>query len=148
MGVVSRTVFIRRPLDAVYDLAWRPERATEWIVGMVATENVRLADGTTGLDCRFDWTYRMLGLTFHGENRIVEADRPQRLREESSGGLNTVWTWSFEEADGGTRVHLTVGYVPPMRWLGRLLDPILLRRLNQRALDGTLDNLKRLLESN
>jgi uncharacterized protein YndB with AHSA1/START domain len=145
MGAVSRTVFIRRPPEAVYDLAWRPERATEWIVGMVATENVRPGDAATGLDCRFDWTYRMLGLTFRGENRIVEADRPQRLREESSGGLNSVWTWRFEEADGGTSVHLTVDYVPPMGWLGRLLDPILLRRLNQRALDGTLDNLKRLL---
>jgi uncharacterized membrane protein len=148
MGVVEQTVLIRRPPEAVYDLAWRPERATEWIVGMVATENVRPGDGTSGLDCRFDWTYRMLGLTFRGENRIVEAERPQRLREESSGGLRSTWSWRFEPVEDGTRVHLGVAYTPPMGWLGRLLDPVLLRRLNQRALDGTLNNLKRLLEGN
>ncbi len=75
MGVVSQTIVVHCPPETVYDLSWRPERATEWIVGMVATGNVRPGDPETGLDCRFDWTYRMLGLTYRGENRIAEADR-------------------------------------------------------------------------
>jgi len=148
MGVVSGTILIRRPPEAVYDLAWRPERATEWIVGMVAAGNVRPGDPATGLGCRFDWTYRMMGFTYRGQNRVVEAERPLCLREESSGDLVSIWAWRFEPLEGGTRVHLTVTYAPPLGWLGRLLDPILLRGLNQRALDGTLANLKQMLEEN
>lgn len=148
MGVVSSTIFIRRSPEAVYDLAWRPERASDWIVGMVATENVRPGDPATGLACRFDWTYRMMGFTYRGQNCVVEAERPLRLREESSGDLVSAWAWRFESVAEGTRVHLTVTYTPPMGWLGRLLDPILLKHLNQRALNGTLANLKRLLEEN
>ncbi|UCC62932.1 MAG: SRPBCC family protein [Anaerolineae bacterium] len=146
MGIVSQTVLIGRPPEAVYNLAWRPERATDWIAGMVATGNVQPGDPVTGLGCRFDWTYRMAGLTYRGQNRIVEAGRPLRLREESSGDLVSTWDWRFEPDEGGTRVHLTVTYTPPLGWLGRLLDPLLLRRLNQRALNDTLSNLKRLLE--
>jgi hypothetical protein len=146
MGVVSQTILIHRPPEAVYDLAWRPERATEWIVGMVATANLQPGDPATGLDCRFDWTYRLLGLTYHGQNRIVASARPLHLREESSGDLVSTWDWRLEPLADGTRVHLTITYTPPMGWLGRLLEPILLRRLNQRALDQTLTNLKQLLE--
>jgi uncharacterized membrane protein len=146
MTAVSQSITIHRPPEAVYDLCWRPERATEWIVGMVSTGNVRPGDPDTGLDCRFDWTYRMLGFTYRGQNRIAQAERPLRLREESSGDLDSIWAWRFEPLDAGTQVHLTVTYTPPMGWLGRLLDPILLKRLNQRALDGTLANFKRLLE--
>jgi hypothetical protein len=146
VGVVSQTILISRRPQAVYDLAWRPERATEWIVGMVATANVLPGVPETGFGCRFDWTYRMLGLTFRGKNTIAAAERPHRLREEGSGDLTSTWDWRFEAVEKGTRVHLTVTYSPPLGWLGRLLDPILLRRLNQRALDQTLANLKRLVE--
>lgn len=146
MGTVSRSIVIRRPPEAVYDLAWRPERATEWIAGMVATANVQPGDPETGLGCCFEWTYRLMGFTYRGENRIVEAQRPQRLVEESSGGLTSTWSWRLEPGAEGTRVHLTVSYRPPMGWLGRLLDPIVLQRVNQRALDETLANLQRLLE--
>jgi uncharacterized protein YndB with AHSA1/START domain len=139
-------VWIHRPPETVYDLTWRPERATEWIVGMERVENVRPGDPRTGLDCCFDWTYRMMGFAYRGQNRVVEAERPLSLREESSGDLNSTWAWRFEPTQGGTRVHLTVTYTPPLGWLGRLLDPILLKRLNRRALNGTLANLKRLLE--
>jgi uncharacterized protein YndB with AHSA1/START domain len=146
MGTVTQTIVIARPPEAVYDLAWRPERATEWITGMVATSNVRPGDPETGLGCQFDWTYRMLGLTFHGQNRIAEAERPHRLREESRGGLVSTWTWRFDPADGGTLVHITIRYTPPLGWLGRLLDPLLLTRVNQRSMDQTLANLKHLVE--
>ena len=87
MGTVSQSIMIRRPPEDVYDLAWRPERATEWIAGMVATANIRSGDPETGLGCAFDWTYRMLGLTYRGDNRVTAADRPHSLREESRGGL-------------------------------------------------------------
>ena len=147
MGVVSHTILIHRPPEAVYDLCWRPERAAEWIVGMVATDNVRPGNPETGLDDGFDWTYRMLGFTYRGENHIAEAKRPHYLREESSGDLTSTWNWRFEPAQGDTHVHLMVNYTPPMGWLGRLLAPILLKRLNQQALNGTLMNLKRLLET-
>ena len=147
MGTVVQTILIARPPEAVYNLAWRPERATEWIAGMVATGNVQPGDPDTGLGYRFDWTYRMAGLTFRGHNHIAEAEWPDRLREESRGGLVSTWEWRFEPADGGTRVHLTVRYTPPFGWLGRLLDPILLTGLNQRAMDATLAHLKRLLEA-
>lgn len=146
MGIVSQAILIHRPPEAVYDLAWQPERATDWIVGMVATGNVRPGDPETGLGCRFEWTYRMMGLTYRGQNHIAEAERPLYLREEGSGDLISTWVWRFEPVEGGCRVHLTVTYAPPLGWLGRLLDPILLKRLNQRALDGTLANLKQLLE--
>jgi uncharacterized protein YndB with AHSA1/START domain len=147
MGLVNQTVVIHSPPETVYDLVWRPERATEWIVGMVDTGNVRHGDLETGLGCRFDWTYRMAGFTYRGENRVSEAERPRHLREESSGDLNSTWDWRFERLEGGTRVHLAVTYVPPIGWLGRLLDPIVLKRLNQRALEGTLTNLKQLVEN-
>jgi uncharacterized protein YndB with AHSA1/START domain len=147
MGVVHGTILIDCPPQAVYDLSWRPERATEWIAGMESTGNVRPGDPETGSDCRFDWTYRMAGFTYRGENHIAEAERPRRLREESSGDLSSTWEWQFEPAQEGTRVDLTVSYTPPMGWLGRMLDPILLKHLNQRALDQTLANLKSLLEA-
>ncbi len=86
-------------------------------------------------------------MTYHGENHIAAAERPYRLREESRGNLVSTWDWRFEPESGDTRVHLTVRYTPPMGWLGRLLDPIILKALNQRALDETLVNLKNLLES-
>jgi hypothetical protein len=146
MGIVSDGIFIRRRPEAVYDLAWRPERATEWIAGMVATANPSIGDTITGVGTCFDWTYRMAGLTYRGSNRIAAGERPGYLREESSGDLNSTWEWRFEPAEPGTNVHLTISYIPPLGWLGRLLDPPLLRALNARALRRTLGNLKQLLE--
>jgi uncharacterized membrane protein len=147
MGTVSQTILIHRPPQDVYDLAWRPERAAEWIVGMIATGNVYPGEPESGLGCTFDWTYRMLGLTYRGQNRIAAAERPTHILEESSGELVSTWDWRFEPAGADTCVHLTITYAPPMGVLGRLLDPILLKPLNQRAMDQTLANLKHLLES-
>jgi ribosome-associated toxin RatA of RatAB toxin-antitoxin module len=146
MGHVSQTILIRRSPEAVYDLAWRPERATEWIVGMIQTEKVTPGDPQTGLDTSFDWTYRMLGLTYRGRNRVTAAERPHYLREEASGDLNTVWEWRFQPEGRNTRVELTIDYVPPMGMVGRLLDPVVITPANRRAFNGTLRNLKRMLE--
>ena len=147
MGMVSETIWIERPPDAVYDFAWRPKRAPEWIVGMIRAENVSMGDPGSGLATCFDWTYRMLGMRFQGRNCIVGAEPPHQLREESSGDLNSVWEWRFEPRKGGTHVELSVTYTPPLGALGRLLDGFMLEFFNRRALHGTLHNLKRMLEA-
>jgi uncharacterized protein YndB with AHSA1/START domain len=147
MSQVADSIWIRASTEAVYDFAWRPERATEWIAGMIGIADVRPGNSETGLGYRFAWTYRMAGLTFHGINEVIEAERPRRMVEQATGDLDSTWTWIFTPEAGGTRVRLTVTYTPPFGVPGRLLDPVVLRSLNRRALQRTLANLKQILES-
>jgi hypothetical protein len=91
--------------------------------------------------------YRILGRITSVEATLLERRRPERirLRADATGLPSVEHTWTYEDADGGTLVTVTMQTPEVDSWLGRTLDRLVLPRQLERDLHRSLDNLEDLV---
>jgi ribosome-associated toxin RatA of RatAB toxin-antitoxin module len=100
-----------------------------------------------GRGARFDVAMSALGLPLESVLVLDQWEEPRRIGWSSeSGVIEQSGSWQFEPSGEGTRVSLSIGYVPPLGVVGRMVagevDALVRERL-QRA----LERMKRFLES-
>lgn len=144
MSSVEHAAFINAPAETVFAALMRVEDAPKWMVGL---EEVHAITGRNVGDT-FAWTFKMAGkLTFHGHTKFAAIEPGRYLREEGSGDLSNVWSWRLAPEMSGTQVRVQVEYtVPGGALIGGILDKLFVERQNQRDLEQSLNNLKRLIE--
>lgn len=57
------------------------------------------------------------------------------------------WLYTFDEQDGKTTVTLTVDYTLPGKWLGQMVDRLLVERKNRQQCVESLAALKQQVEA-
>lgn len=65
---------------------------------------------------------------------------------KTEGGVKSTLTWTFEPANGGTKVTLEVEYTVPIPVLGKLAEAIVVK-LNDHEGDIIMANLKSRMEA-
>jgi hypothetical protein len=91
--------------------------------------------------------YRILGRITSVEATLLER-RPAeriRLRADATGLPSVEHAWTYEDADDGTLVTVTMQTPEVDSWLGRTLDRLVLPRQLERDLHRSLDNLEDLV---
>jgi len=72
-----------------------------------------ISPGERGEGSFFEWTYSMMGARFNGSSRVVSLEVPQKAVIESTGGIDSTWTWAYAAEGGGTRITCDMEYTVP-----------------------------------
>ena len=136
-------VEIARPAAEVFPYLVESDKRRQWVHGLV--DSTPLDDGEHRVGSRFRDV-----VVDHGQRTTVEAeveryepDDALTARLEARGFVSRV-SYRLQEVDGRTRVACTLETEFTMR-VARLVGPLVTRHA-QKALDGSLQQLKRVLE--
>lgn len=141
MEKITRSVVIEAPASEVFEFLADPAHLPAIWPSMVETARGEVSEDGGH---RFDWTYQMAGLKFHGQAHTVEVQRDRLRVDRVEGGIPSTFRWGFGGAAGRTEVTLDVEYELPSVF-GWLAAPFL-RRLNEHEAETMLSNLKARLE--
>jgi uncharacterized membrane protein len=144
MLTVRQHADIAAPVAAVFDYMDAPSRQPDLTPSLTRSELVeRLPNGGS----RVTYTYRILGVSFHGEVRATDYTPSERIVWAMTGDLQGSLRWYFEARDEHrTRFTYAATYALPGPALLRPLLAPLVRRYNEREVSTLLRRLRARLE--
>lgn len=147
---VDATATIAAPPETVWAFVSDPARYPEWSV--VTEEMTHIEDGQVGEGTGYREFGGLGPMTDESEWIITSFDPPHRqVHEGDDGTVQTVLTIEITPLDGGesTRLYqrIELGFPRGFRMLARVIGWLFLRRMAAAALDETVENAKRIVES-
>jgi uncharacterized protein YndB with AHSA1/START domain len=141
MATIKSTITINAPVEKVFEYS-KPENLPEFWPSLVEVKNIeQLPNG----GYRWDWKYKMAGMSFNGSSEHVEFVENQRTVAKSTGIESTI-TWSYEPVAGGTRMTAETDYKIPGSLLGKVAEGFI-TKMNENESETILANLKARLEA-
>ena len=144
MARIEKGIIINAPVEKVFSFMDAVDRQPEWLPSMV---EVRDITNWPGLGTRWQWTYKMAGVSLEGEGLVTEYIQDKKIVVETKGGIDSAWTWLFRPHREATKVYLTIEYKVPGGILGRLADKLVVERMNQKEAEAALANIKSMVEN-
>jgi carbon monoxide dehydrogenase subunit G len=141
----ERTVDLKAPPERVYDLVMDPDRLGEWVTIHDHLEDApsgQLVEGSRMTQC-----LKLAGRKFKVHWTVVENDPCERVVWEGKGPVasHAKVVYELEPNGEGTRFSYANEYELPGGPLGRLAERTV-SRMTRKALDGSLQRLKSLVE--
>lgn len=147
MATIRKTIFIDAPIEKVYAFARNPERWHTWWTGLHLPDKIT-GHGEPGTTVKHSYT--MAGIPFPLTSRVLE-DRPGPKsglwKGEFEGPISGHHTWTYTAKGEGTDVNIEIDYNVPGRALGQIADRLLIEKLQEKAMEQTLENLKIVCEA-
>jgi carbon monoxide dehydrogenase subunit G len=140
MITIERSFSVKASPEQVFAFLADHANDPQWLPGMVDSRNFE-GEGT---NYRWEWTFKMLGISFDGVGQVVEHDPYRRHVVETQGGVLSTWAWTLEPAREGTKISLRMEYTVPVAAVGKLAEKLLLSQ-NEKAANEGLANLQRIL---
>ena len=149
MGHIKLSMPIDAPVAKVTEIAFDPNHWASWWVNLGEAEKV---DGDGGPGTVVEHSYLMAGVAFPVTTRVVDVTTTgaggQRVQIEFEGPITGWQTWDYEpRGDGSTLVTAEIEYNVPGKAIGKFADRLVVERLQERARQQTLENLKLMAES-
>jgi len=148
MGHIKLDTQIDAPVERVTEIAVDPYHWASWWVNLSEPKKVQ-GDGRAGTVV--EHSYWMAGVPFPVTTRVLENEPTpsggQHVRLEFDGPLKGWQTWDYELSGTGTRVTAEIEYNVPGAAIGKFADRVLVERLQERAREQTLANLKLMAET-
>lgn len=147
MTHIHKTDLINAPIDKVYPLSRNPERWNEWWVGLSEPEEIK-GKGEPGTVTKHH--YKLAGISFPVTNKVVEdttGPKECRWQGKFEGPLAGQHKWTYIAKGDKTEVVLDLDYDVPGKALGRIADRFIVERLEEKAMEHTIENLKVLCEA-
>ena len=142
---VKETIFIRRPVEDVFDFVSDPSNDTAWRSGVA--ECVVQSLGPIGVGTTGYRRERFMGREVELEWRITEYVHPERTAWEFIGGpLQSRGYYTFKNMGNLVGTTLTVNLEPAALGLAGLLMPGMVPSLRRVWQEG-FERLKRILEA-
>ena len=139
----ERTITINAPVEKVFSYIDEPTNLLEIWPSMVEVKDVqRLPKGGTS----FRFVYKMAGIRFEGTSEDIEYVANERIVTKTKGGIEAIYTWTFQPEDGGTKMTVEVEWTVPVPVLGKLAEAFIVRQ-QEREFDLLLANLKDKMEA-
>ena len=138
MATLTRSVTIDAPVESVFEYAL--DVRTLWASPEVALADVELKPDGVGTSARI-WTH-FLG--FHLEMGLEYTDvvRPERIvAQVKSFGEKPIWTFTFEPADGGTKLTAQGEWHVAIPAVGNRMEGMMASS-HKDFLETMLDNVK------
>lgn len=142
MSHIHKSVLVNASLEGVHEFATDPRSWHEWWIGLGKPEEV-FGNGEPGTIVRHH--YRMTGLDLPVTTTVVEdlsGPRECRWKGEFEGGLAGRQVWLYVSRGELTEVIVDIDYTIPGRVLDRIADRSVIERLEEKAIEHTLENLK------
>jgi carbon monoxide dehydrogenase subunit G len=148
---IHATVTIESPVEKVLDLVDDPENLA--ICAPMVERVVEVGRSGRRVGDSFRVTYRLLGMPFTAEFKIIGFEPPPRhtphrrfqIWQAFYGRLRGTLTWTLEAEGNQTYASLDAAYQLMGGIFGRALDALLVERAVQKSADQMLENMKRQL---
>lgn len=148
MGHIKVSTSIDAPVERVVEVAADPKHWASWWVNLGEAEKI---EGDGGPGTVVEHKYLMAGVPFHVTTRVTESSPTpsggQRIRIEFEGPLRGWQVWDYEPNGSGTGVTAEFDYNVPGSAIGKFADELIIERMQERARQQTLENLKLLVEA-
>lgn len=142
MKKVSKSASINAPVEKVFAYMADPAHLPEIWPSILEVTNIQEeADGKKS----YDWIYKMAGMKFNGHSETLEFIPNKRIVVENTKGIDSKFTWDYEQAGSGTRLNLEAEYVIPLPLLGKLAESVVTKKGDEEA-DDLLSTLKAKME--
>ena len=144
MAKVRASVVINKPIQEVFKYTASPVNGPAFIPNL--NENTNVQPEQPSLGQTFDWRFNLVGIDLKGKAEVTEYEEPHKVTIKTTGDSNTTWIYSFQEENGGTRVSAEVVYEIVESALQKIVNKMVIDKLNQRTAEQMLENLKTILE--
>lgn len=147
MTQIRKNILINAPIEKVYAFARDPEKWNTWFVGLSAPEEIK-GRGEAGTTSKHK--YMMAGLSFPMTARVVEdtpGPKTAHWRGTFEGPLSGQHVWTYTAKGDATEMTGELDYTIPGNVVGKIADKLVIEKLQERAIEHSLDNLKLLCES-
>lgn len=145
MSTVSKKVQINSPVSKVFGFVTDPENWTKYVTSLVEVKNVSSPNAEKGTT--FNWTYRMLGMNFHGRGQVTENTKNKTFGLKMEGSFPIVESYSFSSVEKGTELSIEVQYEMPGKIMSVLSNKGLMEKINKKESDNVLSKIKMFCEA-
>lgn len=147
MAHIRKNILINAPVEKVYAFARDPKRWNTWWTGLSEPQEIT---GTGDVGTVVKHNYTMAGMTFPVISRVLE-DKPSprqgRWRGEFNGPITGEHTWTYTANGPKTEVIVDIAYTVPGKLLGVIANKLVIERLQEQAMQHTIENLKLVCEA-
>lgn len=147
MTQIRKNIFIDAPIEKVYAFARDPERWNLFFTGLSEPETIK-GKGEVGTTVKHN--YIVAGMHFPVTTKVL-IDKPgpktAQWKGQIEGPLDGNQEWNYTAKNDGTDVVVTIDYTVPAKALGKFADRLLIERMQEKAIEHTLENLKLFCEA-
>ena len=145
MSKVSSSITINKPIKEVFEYMASPHNGPAFIPNLNENTNIFPEEDSVGQ--KFDWRFNMAGVDLRGKAEVTEYVPPTKVVISSHGDADSTWTYTLEEAGGGTKASVEIDYELAETALQRIANKAVISKLAQKTTEQMLENLKVILET-
>src|SRR3990172_9286055 len=108
MAKATSSITIKKPIKEVFEYMASPHNGPAFIPNL--NENTNIFPEKDGVGQKFDWRFNMAGVDLRGKAEVTEYNAPNKVVISSTGDADSNWTYTLEEAGGGTKVGVEINY--------------------------------------
>ncbi len=143
MTILEKSITINATPEAIEVISLDPLRIPEWYAGIESLEPdgaYPQPGGSAAL------VYKSAGVTFKLTATATELVRGKSFAQKLDGMIAGVYRTTYEPEGNVTKVTMYFDYQMPGAALGKILDKLVVERMNIKNLETSLRNLKALVE--
>jgi uncharacterized membrane protein len=145
MTILEKSIMINATPEAIEAISLDTPRVPEWYAGVESIS----PDGTYPQPGgKADVVYKSGGVTFKMKMTVTELEPGQSFAQSMEGMIAGNYRTTYEGQGAATKVTMRFDYEMPGAALGKVLDKLVVERMNAKNLDSSLSKLKELVESN
>lgn len=144
MPVITKNVHIKAPVSKVFSFVTAPENWTKFVTSLVNVRDHSSEKAEKGMT--FKWTYRMLGVNFHGPGEVAELVKNKRFSMKMEGPHPIRENYLFNTVDDGTELSVEIEYDIPGKIMSAVSKTGLIEKLNKKEAENVLNKIKMFCE--
>jgi carbon monoxide dehydrogenase subunit G len=143
MSEIHKTVTFDAPVEKVFELVDNPDNIPNYIPNVERVADVKRSDGRIGDTFRV--IYKVLGISFDEKFTVTGYEPRRKLVSKFDGGMKGTFSWTFEPQGAQTECSMDIEYQVGGGILGKAADALVLERTNEKNMDESLENIRRVL---
>jgi carbon monoxide dehydrogenase subunit G len=143
MSEIHKTVTFDAPVEKVFELVDNPDNIPNYIPNVERVADVKRTDGRIGDTFRV--IYKVLGISFDEKFTVTGYEPKRKLVSKFDGGMKGTFSWTFEPQGAQTECSMDIEYQVGGGILGKAADALVLERTNEKNMDESLENIRRVL---
>lgn len=146
MSEVHASIVIHKSLGEVFDYTASPVNGPSFIPNL--SKNTNITPQKPGVGQTFNWRFTMVGIDLTGKAEVTEYIPNKKVVLQTTGDSSAIWTYEFsKEGPHATHVAVRVTYDVPRSLFQRVVNSLVLTKINQHSATAMLENLKNILEA-
>ena len=139
MTTIHKEIVISASPEGIFEILDDPEAVLRYGPGVTRVSDVQRSEGRIGDSTRL--TYSVMGLRFPMKFTTLEYSKPSKILARMEGGMRGTFGWNLKPEGSTTRVALDIDYQMRGGILGKVMDRVLVERMNEKNAERMLENL-------